>query len=57
MAREPAALGLLVHTHSEQITRHLERRGLRVRDEESGILALDASDDSTPDERCGHSMT
>ena len=56
-APTPAALDLLVHTISERIARHLERRGLLVRDIEKGYLALDPSDDSTPDELRGHSIT
>ena len=54
-AREPAALDGLVHTLSERIARHLERRGLLVRDLEGGYLALDPGDPETLDELRGHS--
>ena len=52
----PAALDLLVHTLSDRIARHLERRGLRVRDPENDYLTLGASDDSTLDDLRGHSI-
>ena len=52
-----AALALLVHTISERIARHLERRGWLVRDEKDGFLTLDANDDSTLDELRSHSIT
>ena len=39
------------------IARHLERRGLLVRDDESAFLTIDASDDATLDELRGHSIT
>lgn len=52
-----AALDLLVHTLSERIARHLERRGLLVRDLEHDFLTLGAGDDSTLDELRGHSIT
>ena len=56
-APTPAALDLVVHTLSERIARHLERRGLLVRDTENGYLALDEDDDSVLDELRGHSIT
>ena len=56
-APAPAELARLVHTLSERIARHLERRGLLVRDEENDFLTVDASDDSTLDELCSHSIT
>ena len=56
-APTPAALDLLVHTLSERIARHLERRGLLVRDDEHDFLTFDASDDSTLDELRSHSIT
>ena len=46
----PADLERLVHRLSERIGRHLERRGLLVRDIENGYLVLDSNDDSTLDE-------
>ena len=55
-ALTPAALDLLVHTLSDRIARHLERRGLLVRDAENDFLTVDASDDSTLDELRGHSI-
>ena len=55
-APTPAALDLLVHTLSDRIARHLERRGLRVRDPENDYLTLGASDDSTLDDLRGHSI-
>ena len=54
-APTPAALDLVVHTISERIARHLERRGLLVRAIENGTLAYDSSDDSDLDELRGHS--
>ena len=56
-APAPAELARLVHTLSERIARHLERRGLLVRDEENDFLTVDASDDSTLDELRSHSIT
>ena len=56
-APTPAALDGLLHTIRERIARHLERRGLLVRDLEGGYLALDSGDDSTLDELRGHSIT
>ena len=56
-APTPAALDLVVHTISERIARHLERRGLLVRDIANGYLAYDSSDDSDLDELRGHSIT
>ena len=53
----PADLERLVHRRSRRIGRHLERRGLLVRDIENGTLALDSGDDSTLDELRGHSIT
>ena len=47
----------LVRRLSERIGRHLERRGLLVREIENGTLALDKNDDSTLDELRGHSIT
>ena len=44
-----------LHTLSERIARHLERRGLLVRDLEGGYLALDPGDQETLDELRGHS--
>ena len=55
-ATTPAALDLLVHTLSERLARHLERRGLLVRDPVNEFLTLGASDDSTLDELRGHSI-
>ena len=52
-----AALAQLVHTLSERLARHLERRGWWVRDDEHEFLTLSASDDSTLDELRGHSIT
>ena len=52
-----AALERLVHTLSERLAPHRERRGLLVRDEENDFLAFDASDDSTLNELRGHSIT
>ena len=53
----PAAeLERLVHTLSERIARHLERRGLLVRDQEHDFLTVEASDDSTLDELRSHSI-
>ena len=52
-----AALAQLVHTLSERLARHLERRGWWVGDDEHGFLTLNASDDSTLDELRGHSIT
>ena len=52
-----AAFELLVHTLSERIARHLERRGLLVRDLENRYLTLGPSDDATLDELRGHSIT
>jgi len=46
----------LVHCISERVGRHLERRGLLVRDLEHGWLARDPGDDSTLDELRAHSM-
>ena len=46
-----------MHTLSERIARHLERRGLLVRDDEHDFLTFDASDDSTLDELRSHSIT
>ena len=54
-APTPGALDRLVHTLSERIARHLERRGWLVRDLENGTLALDEDDDSVLDELRGHS--
>ena len=56
-APTPAALDLLVHTLSEHIARHLERRGLLARDDENEFLTVDARDDATLDELCGHLIT
>ena len=58
-APTPAALDLLVHTISERIGRHLERRGLLVRDIKNGYLALDEDEDedSDLDALRGHSIT
>ena len=56
-APTPAGLEHLVQRLSERICRHLERRGLLVRDIENGTLALDENDDSTLDELRGHSIT
>ena len=56
-APTPAALDLLVHTLSDRLARHLERRGLLVRDDENDFLTVDASDESTLDELRGHSIT
>ena len=56
-APTPAGLEHLVHRLSERICRHLERRGLLVRDIENGTLARDENDDSTLDELRGHSIT
>ena len=56
-APTPAGLEHLVQRLSERICRHLERRGLLVRDIENGTLALDLGDDSTLDELRGHSIT
>ena len=54
----PAAeLELLVHTLSERIARHLERRGLLVGDPEHDFLTVAASDDSILDELRSHSIT
>ena len=55
-APTPAELDLLVHTLNDRIARHLERRGLLVRDHENDFLTCDASDDSTLDELRGHSI-
>ena len=55
-ASSPAALELLVHTLCERIARHLERRGLLVRDDANGFLTLGPSDDATLDELRGHSI-
>ena len=55
-APTPAALDLLVHTLSDRIARHLARRGWLVRDDEHDFLTFDAIDDSTFDERRGHSI-
>jgi hypothetical protein len=41
-APEQAELEALVHTVSERVGRHLERRGLLERDAENGYLALEA---------------
>ena len=40
-----AALEGLIHTLSDRIARHLERRGWWVRDDEHEFLTLNASDD------------
>ena len=45
-----------MHLFSDRIARHLERRGWLVRDDENDCLTFDASDDSTLDERRGHSI-
>ena len=55
-APTPAELDLLVHTLSDRIARHLERRGLLVRDHENDFLTCDASDASTLDDLRGHSI-
>ena len=52
-----ATLEGLLHTLSDRIALHLERRGWLVRDDEHGFLTLNASDDSTLDELRGHSIT
>ena len=56
-APTPADLERLVHRRSRRIGRHLERRGLLVRDIENGYLAFDSSDDSSLGELRGHSIT
>ena len=56
-APTPAALALLVHTRSTRIARHLERRGLLMRDTAHEFLTLAASEDATLDELRGHSIT
>ena len=55
-APTPAALEFLVHTLSDRIARHLERRGWRVRDDEHDFLSVEASDDATLDELRSHSI-
>ena len=56
-APTPAELELLVHTLSARIVRHLERRGLLVRDQANAFLTFDESDDATLDELRSHSIT
>jgi hypothetical protein len=56
-APTPAALDGLVHTISERIVRHLERRGSLVCDFENDFLTVGSSDDSTLEELRGHSIT
>ena len=46
-----------MHTISERIARHLERRGWLVRDDENEFLTLDASNDATLDDLRSHSIT
>ena len=46
-----------MHTLSECLARHLERRGWWVRDDEDNFLTFDASDDSTVENQRGHSIT
>ena len=48
--------GIIAHI-SARIGRYLERQGLRVRDEESSHLALEAWDDAVLDGLLGHSIT
>ena len=56
-APTPAERELLVHTLSARIVRHLERRGLLVRDQANAFLTFDESDDATLDELHSHSIT
>jgi hypothetical protein len=50
-------MAALVHRISERVGRHLERRGLLVRDAESAWLEFDAEQASPMDELAGHSIT